>query len=143
MKKADFLLDGLEKTSDMKRALFLSLVAHLVLAVATSVPLFVDWCRWGLHTPSTINRLKIEDRNAREAAERKAALEAKVAEANGAGASRPAAGAQQPAAGKADAAGKTDAAPTAKEGQPQKTPPEVQPLPPKSEFELGDDLLLD
>lgn len=136
MKKADFLLDGLEKTSDMKRAMVMSIVVHLAIAVVTSVPLFVDWCRWGLHTPSTINRLKIEERTEREAAERKAALEAKVAEANGAGAQ-----AQQSAA-KPEAA-KPDAAPAEKAAKEQKTPPEVQPLPPKSEFELGDDLLMD
>ena len=137
IKHPDDLIAGLGK-SVMGKALLYSIIGHFVLTGATSVSLFKDWTVYGVKSPSAINAIKTEENRVKEEAERrrkaeeKAAAEAKAeAEAKAKIAEeqkknpKPAASAAAPAEG-----GKV-------------VPPEVQPLPPKKDFEYGDDLSLD
>jgi len=120
------------------RALAMSVVAHVALLGATSVSLFRDWAEYGVHSPSYINaertkaRREAEETRRREEAEKKAALEAsKASEAKAAAATN----ATEKAEGRPEA--------PAVEGQAEKAPPEIKPLPPKASFEYGEDLSLD
>ena len=136
MKKPDTLLVEIEKSIFVK-SIVISIVAHVLLLGLTSFPLFADWTKYGIHSPSFINGQKTAENKAREAAERKAAAEKKAAEEQ---AKAESAATNATAKAEAPAKGGT---PAVAEGEEKKTPPEVEALPPKSEFTLGDDLSLD
>lgn len=143
MKKPDTLLVEIEKSIFMK-AIVISLIAHALLLGLTSFSLFADWTKYGVHSPSYINGQKAEENKRREAEERKAAAEKKAAEEQ---AKAQAAATNQTASVEGKGAAKKNAAPenatpAAEEGG-KVTPPEVEALPPKKEFQLGDDLSLD
>ncbi|MBQ3316248.1 MAG: hypothetical protein IJG70_09885 [Kiritimatiellae bacterium] len=148
MKKPDMLLTDIER-SIFAKALVISIIAHAVLLGGTSFSLFADWGKYGVHSPSYINAQKSKENKEAEAARRKAAAEEKAAEeAKKAESEKSAAAAKDakaaaPAATNAANAAKpaTAATPAAEDGK--VTPPEVEPLPPKKEFQLGDDLSLD
>lgn len=140
MKKPDMLLTEIERSIFVK-ALVISIIAHVLLLAATSFPLFADWSRYGVHSPSYINAQKAKENKEAEAARRKKEIEEKAeaasSEKSGEAAKADAKGAApaaKPADGKAEAAAAKD--------EPV-TPPELEPLPPKKEFQLGDDLTLD
>ena len=122
MKKPDMLLTDIER-SIFAKALVISIIAHAALLGGTSFSLFADWGKYGVHSPSYINAKKTEAEKA--AAPAKDAKAAAPAATNAANAATPA----------------TAATPAAEDGK--VTPPEVEPLPPKKEFQLGDDLSLD
>ena len=130
----DDLLTGIG-TSIMTKAIVYSIIAHFVLTVATSIPLFIDWTHYGVKSPSAINAIrteenrKLEEENRRKKAAEKAEAEAKAAEE--------AKKNPKPAAPQASQTSQTSQTSSAV------TPPEVQPLPPKKEFQYGDDLSLD
>ena len=139
MKKPDMLLTDIER-SIFAKALVISIIAHVALLGGTSFSLFADWGKYGVHTPSYINAQKSKENKEAEAERRKAAAEEKAAEeAKKAEAEKTAAPAATNAANAATPA--TAATPAAEDGK--VTPPEVEPLPPKKEFQLGDDLSLD
>ena len=148
MKKPDMLLTDIER-SIFAKALVISIIAHVALLGGTSFSLFADWGKYGVHSPSYINAQKSKENKEAEAerrkaaAEEKAAEEAKKAEAEKAAAPAKDAKAAAPAATNAANAATpaTAATPAAEDGK--GTPPEVEPLPPKKEFQLGDDLSLD
>ena len=148
MKKPDMLLTDIER-SIFAKALVISIIAHAALLGGTSFSLFADWGKYGVHSPSYINAQKSKENKEAEAARRKAAAEekaaeeAKKAEAEKAAAPAKDAKAAAPAATNAANAATpaTAATPAAEDGK--VTPPEVEPLPPKKEFQLGDDLSLD
>ena len=148
MKKPDMLLTDIER-SIFAKALVISIIAHAALLGGTSFSLFADWGKYGVHSPSYINAQKSKENKEAEAARRKAAAEekaaeeAKKAEAEKAAAPAKDAKAAAPAATNAANAAKpaTAATPAAEDGK--VTPPEVEPLPPKKEIQLGDDLSLD
>ena len=133
MKKPDMLLTDIER-SIFAKALVISIIAHTALLGGTSFSLFADWWTYGVHSPSYINAQKSKENKEAEAARRKAAAEEKAAEE-----------AKKAKTEKAAAPAATNAAnaatPAAEDGK--VTPPEVDPLPPKKEFQLGDDLSLD
>lgn len=137
MKKPDMLLTEIERSIFVK-ALVISIIAHIVLLGGTSFSLFADWGKYGVHSPSYINAQKTKENKEAEAARRKAAAEAKAAEE----AAKAAAAASNKTA-KASAPAKNGATPATVGVEEKKTPPEVEPLPPKKEFQLGDDLSLD
>ena len=118
----DRLLVNIGK-SIMFKAMVISIIAHVVFTGITSIGLFKDWCTYGVKSPSAINAIRTQERKDAEAKQRKAEAEAKAKEAE----------AKREEEKKAAATNQGDA----------KTPPEVQPLPPKKEFQLGDDLSLD
>lgn len=139
MKKPDMLLTDIER-SIFAKALVISIIAHAALLGGTSFSLFADWGKYGVHSPSYINAQKSKENKEAEAERRKAAAEEKAAEeAKKAEAEKAAAPAATNAANAATPA--TTATPAAEDGK--VTPPEVEPLPPKKEFQLGDDLSLD
>ena len=148
MKKPDMLLTDIER-SIFAKALVISIIAHAALLGGTSFSLFADWGKYGVHSPSYINaqtskeNKEAEAERRKAAAEEKAAEEAKKAEAEKAAAPAKDAKAAAPAATNAANAATpaTAATPAAEDGK--VTPPEVEPLPPKKEFQLGDDLSLD
>ena len=152
MKKPDMLLTDIER-SIFAKALVISIIAHAALLGGTSFSLFADWGKYGVHSPSYINAQKSKENKEAEAERRKAAAEEKAAEeAKKAEAEKAAAPAKDTAKdAKAAAPAATNAAPSAtpataatpaaEDGK--VTPPEVEPLPPKKEFQLGDDLSLD
>lgn len=136
VKHPDDLLEGIGR-SIMTKALVYSIVGHVVLTAATSIPLFRDWTVYGIKAPTTINAIRTEENRRREEEERRQKAAAK-AEAE----AKADAEAKAKAAESAKGAAPTAAA-AAAPGQDAKTPPEVQPLPPKRDFEYGDDLSLD
>ena len=159
VKHPDDLLEGLGR-SIMTKALVYSIIGHVVVTAATSIPLFKDWTVYGIKAPTTINAIRTEENRKREEEERrqkaaaKAEAEAKAQaeaaakaaeESKGKGKAKPAAanasGAATAAAAPA-AGGQGEAAAAAGESG-EKKPPEVQPLPPKRDFEYGEDLSLD
>ena len=130
--RPDDLLTGIG-TSIMPKAIVYSIIAHFVLTVATSIPLFVDWTHYGVKSPSAINAIRTEEnRQKAEAERRQKAAEKAEAEAKAAAE----AAAKQPTA-------PTPTNPLTSSSPDAKTPPEVQPLAPKKTFEYGDDLSLD
>ena len=152
--RPDDLLEGIGR-SIMGKALFASVVIHLVVTGATSISLFRDWQTYGVKSPSAINAIRTEEnRKAEEArrraaaaakaeAEAKAAAELKAEEAKKGTAAPTSAPTAEPSAAPA-ASEPAAAAPAAQPAAaPKVVPPEVQPLPPKKEFEYGDDLSLD
>lgn len=145
MKKPDMLLTDIER-SIFAKALVISIIAHAALLGGTSFSLFADWGKYGVHSPSYINAQKSKENKEAEAERRKAAAEEKAAEeAKKAEAEKAAAPAKDAKAAATNAAPSatpaTAATPAAEDGK--VTPPEVEPLPPKKEFQLGDDLSLD
>ena len=154
MKKPDMLLTDIER-SIFAKALVISIIAHAALLGGTSFSLFADWGKYGVHSPSYINAQKSKENKEAEAERRKAAAEEKAAEeakkAEAEKAAAPAKDAKDAKDAKAAAPAATNAAnaatpataatPAAEDGK--VTPPEVEPLPPKKEFQLGDDLSLD
>ena len=148
MKKPDMLLTDIER-SIFAKALVISIIAHAALLGGTSFSLFADWGKYGVHSPSYINAQKSKENKEAEAARRKAAAEEKAAEeakkAESEKAAAPAKDAKAAAPAATNAANAatpaTAATPAAEDGK--VTPPEVEPLPPKKEFQLGDDLSLD
>ena len=145
MKKPDMLLTDIER-SIFAKALVISIIAHVALLGGTSFSLFADWGKYGVHSPSYINAQKSKENKEAEAERRKAAAEEKAAEeAKKAEAEKAAAPAKDAKAAATNAAPSatpaTAATPAAEDGK--VTPPEVEPLPPKKEFQLGDDLSLD
>ena len=142
----DDLLTGIGK-SIMAKAVVYSIIGHFILTAATSVSLFKDWTVYGVKSPSAINAIRTEENRQKEEAERrkkaeeKAAAEAKAeaeAKAKAAEAAKKGGAAAAPAAA---ADGSSTNATAGADGK--IVPPEVQPLPPKKEFEYGDDLSLD
>ena len=149
MKKPDMLLTDIER-SIFAKALVISIIAHAALLGGTSFSLFADWGKYGVHSPSYINAQKSKENKEAEAERRKAAAEEKAAEeakkAEAEKAAAPATDAAKDAKAAAtnaapSATPATAATPAAEDGK--VTPPEVEPLPPKKEFQLGDDLSLD
>lgn len=139
MKKPDMLLTDIER-SIFAKALVISIIAHAALLGGTSFSLFADWGKYGVHSPSYINAQKSKENKEAEAERRKAAAEEKAAEEAKKAEAEKAAAPAAPAATNA-ATPATAATPAAEDGK--VTPPEVEPLPPKKEFQLGDDLSLD
>ena len=161
-KKPDELLAGIGK-SIMPKAIAYSTVGHIALMVLTSFGLFADWAYTETYedpvdgggtvtrtvrpylfkAPTTINAGKKKRAQEEEERQRKAAAEAKAAERAKAAAEEAAKAAEeakknpQPAAAQASQTSQTSQTSSAV------TPPEVQPLPPKKEFQYGDDLSLD
>lgn len=136
----DDLLAGI-RHSILGLAIVISTVVHLILIGVTSFGLYRDWGEFGLHsaeygfhTPSVMNQIKTarqraaDDEARRVAAEEKAAAAAAVAAA---AANNATAGTAEAAAGNTNT---LDAAPV--------TPPELEPLPPKADFNFGEDLQL-
>lgn len=127
------------RRSIMGLALALSALIHIVLIGGTSFGLYRDWAKYGLrsddlgfHTPSDINLIKAREQREADDAARKLAAERKAeAAAAFTATNAPAA----TAASSLTPAGSVTNTGTVK-------PPEVQPLPPKSEFSFGDDLVL-
>ena len=145
LKRPDDLLTGIGR-SIMGRAIVYSLLVHLVLTVATSLPLFNDWRTYGVKSPSAINAIRTEENRQREAEERRKKAEEKAAAEAKAEAEAKAKAAEEAKKGgaAAPAAAADGSSTNATAGADGKVvPPEVQPLPPKKEFEYGDDLSLD
>lgn len=144
MKKPDELIAQIDR-SIFAKALVVSVLAHAALMGATSVSLFQDWMTYGVHAPSYINAEKTRARReAEEAQRREATLEKARAEAAAAEAAKAAAATNQAAQAAAPAQPTVAAAEAAAaEADAKKTPPEVEPLPPKKEFRYGEDLTLD
>jgi len=138
--RPDDLLEGIGK-SIMGKALLYSVIGHLLLTVLTSFSLFKDWTVYGVKSPSAINAIRTEENRVREEQERREKAAAKAAAAAKAEEEAAAAKTNQTAT----AAGGTNAtaAAAAPAADGKVTPPEVQPLPPKKEFEYGDDLSLE
>ena len=133
-KDPDLLLEPLGR-SIMVKALIISAVAHVVIIFGTSFGLYADWAEFGVQSPSSIKMKKkelqeqVEEEARPKAAEERAAQvqEAAVAaEGDGAAAGTNAPGGAAPAP-----------APKAEEKAP--VAPEIEPLPPKSGFSLGED----
>jgi len=146
MKKPDELIVEIDK-SIFAKALVISVIAHVVLMGLTSIELFRDWGRYGVHSPSYINAQKARERkDAEEIARKQAQLEKAQKEAAEAEAKAAAAATNKTvkASSPTNGTGKVSAAAkVVAEENGKKTPPEVQPLPPKKEFQYGDDLSLD
>jgi sRNA-binding carbon storage regulator CsrA len=133
-KDPDLLLEPLGR-SIMVKALIISAVAHVVIIFGTSFGLYADWAAFGVQSPSSIKMKKkelqeqVEEEARRKAAEERAAQvqEAAVAaegDGSAAGTNAPSGAAPAPA-------------PKAEEKAP--VAPEIEPLPPKSGFSLGED----
>lgn len=153
VKHPDDLIENLGR-SIMLKAVVYSIIGHVVFTAATSIPLFKDWTVYGIKAPTTINAIRTEENRKKEEEERRAKAAAKAeaeAKAQAEAAAKaaeeakkggkrkaPAASAPAPATGAAAAV-----APAAEGEDGAKKPPEVQPLPPKKDFEYGDDLSLD
>ena len=144
LKRPDDLLTEIGR-SIMNKALVWSIVGHFVFTVLTSIPLFCDWTHYGIKSPSAINAIRTEENRKKEDEERKQKAIQKAEEAKAAA-----------EAAKTNSITKTGTVPSASSptGAVQNaakqqatdgkiTPPEVQALPPKKEFEYGDDLSLD
>lgn len=150
LKTPEDLLAGIGR-SIMAKAIVLSILAHIVLMGATSVSLFRDWAKYGVKSPSAINVIRTQENRAAEEARKKAEAEAKAAAEAKAEAEAKARIAEEQKKGGAKPAEKTaprdegvaseGAARTAEAGE--KKPPEIEPLPPKKEFQYGEDLSLD
>lgn len=140
MKKPDTLLTEIERSIFVK-ALVISIIAHVVLLAATSTSLFADWTKYGVHSPSYINAVKSKENKEAEETRRKAELEAKATAAAEEKTKQDEAKVKEAA----DAGSKEKPAASAKDASAGEkvTPPEIEPLPPKKEFQLGDDLSLD
>ena len=149
MKTPDELVVGIER-SIFGRALMISVIVHVVLIGGTSMSLYKDWQKYGFHAPSYINAVKTQENREAEEARRKAAAEEKAAKeaakaeemkafAATNGVKKAAGAAKSAAAG----AAKATAPAAAVEETKDKTPPELEPLPPKKDFEYGEDLSLD
>ena len=65
----DDLLTGIGK-SIMAKAVVYSIIGHLILMAATSIPLFKDWAVYGVKSPSAINAIRTEENRQKEEAER-------------------------------------------------------------------------
>ena len=143
MKKPDELIANIDR-SIFAKALVMSVIAHADLMGATSVSLFQDWMRYGFHSPSYINAEKTRERREAEETRRREAT-AEKAKSEAAEAKKTAPGQTDQAAPAAEPAKQTVAVEeaAAAEEKEKKTPPEVEPLPPKKEFQYGDDLTLD
>ncbi|MCR5840334.1 MAG: hypothetical protein K6G94_11960 [Kiritimatiellae bacterium] len=141
MRKPDELVAQIDR-SIFAKALVISIVAHAALMGATSVSLFQDWMRYGFHSPSYINAEKTRERREAEETRRR---EATAEKANAEAEAKKAAGETNQVAAAVEPAKQTVAAEeaAAAKASEEKTPPEVQPLPPKKEFQYGDDLTLD
>ena len=137
IKRPDDLLVEIGR-SIMNKALVWSIIGHFVFTVLTSIPLFVDWTHYGIKSPSAINAIRTEENRKLEEENRKKKAMEKAEEAKAAA-----------EASKTNSISKTVGATTNAAEKVQKpddgkiTPPEVQALPPKKEFEYGDDLSLD
>ena len=166
MKKPDELVVEIER-SVFGKAIVISLIAHLVLMGATSLSLFRDWTYttsyedkdddgntitrvihpYLLKSPSYINAQKSKARHDEEELARKKAAAEKAAAAEAAraaAATNKTAQASAPVATNAAAQASASAQETiATQEEKRKTPPEVQPLPPKKDFQYGEDLSLD
>ena len=143
MKKPDELIANIDR-SIFAKALVMSVIAHAAMMGATSVSLFQDWMRYGFHSPSYINAEKTRERREAEETRRREAT-AEKAKSEAAEAKKTAPGQTDQAAPAAEPAKQTVAVEeaAAAEEKEKKTPPEVEPLPPKKEFQYGDDLTLD
>ena len=141
MKKPDELIANIDR-SIFAKALVISIIAHAALMGATSVSLFQDWMRYGFHSPSYINAEKTRERREAEETRRR---EATAEKANAEAEAKKAAGETNQVAAAVEPAKQTVAAEeaAAAKASEEKTPPEVEPLPPKKEFQYGDDLTLD
>lgn len=146
MKTPDELVVGIER-SIFGRALLISVIVHVVLIGGTSMSLYKDWQKYGFHAPSYINAVKTQENREAEEARRKAAAEEKAAKEAAKAEEMKAFAATngvKKAGAKSAAAGAKAATPAAAvEEAKDKTPPELEPLPPKKDFEYGEDLSLD
>lgn len=148
-KTPDMLLENIGK-SIMFKAMILSIIGHIIFTGATSISLWKDWAndweRFGLKAPGTINAIKGADKKAADEAKRKAEAAAKAeAEAKAAAEKKEAEAKERDkqAKSKAEGEGQASTNGAAVDEKGEKKPPEVQPLPPKKDFQLGDDLSLD
>lgn len=117
-KDPDELLAGTNR-STMLNATAVSLAIHLALIFGTSFGLYAQWGEYGFHSPSRIKEIKKErEDEAAEEARRKAVRERAAA---------------QEAAKEQSAA-----APQGERAQPP-AEPELEALPPKAGFTLGED----
>ena len=144
-KRPDDLLVEIGR-SIMNKALVWSIIGHFVFTIFTSIPLFCDWTHYGIKSPSAINAIRTaENRKAEEEARKKKAQE--KAEAAKAAAEAAKTNTITKASGTATNATDKVAGDKAQQAKPAEdgkiTPPEVEALPPKKEFEYGDDLSLD
>ena len=128
MKKPDELIANIDR-SIFAKALVMSVIAH----AALMGPSYIN-------AEKTRERREAEETRRREATAEKAKSEAAEAEAK-----KAAPGQTDQAAPAAEPAKQTVAVEeaAAAEEKEKKTPPEVEPLPPKKEFQYGDDLTLD
>ncbi len=135
LSKSDSLLVNIGRSIVFK-ATVISIILHAVLMGGTSIGLFKDWQVYGIKSPSQINAIRTAERKEAEEKKRKAAAAEK--------AKKEAAAAEEArniaATNKVQSAAAAQTGELTKDG---KKPPEVQPLPPKKEFEYGDDLSLD
>lgn len=136
LSKSDSLLVNIGRSIVFK-ATVISIILHAALMGGTSIGLFKDWQVYGIKSPSQINAIRTAERKEAEEKKRKAeAAEKAKKEAAAAEEARKVAATNKVQSAAAPAA----AGELTKDG---KKPPEVQPLPPKKDFEYGDDLSLD
>lgn len=141
MKKPEELVTEIER-SIFGKALVVSFVAHVILIAVTSVSLFKDWGEYGVHSPSYINGVRSAKLKAEEEARRKAAAEAKAAEEAARAEQMKAAASSNRTAKASNVVSTPAAAERAEKDAKAKSvePPEIKPLPPKKDFEYGEDL---
>ena len=142
MKTPDELVVGIER-SIFGRALILSVIVHILLIGVTSVSLYRDWATYGVHSPSYINSVKSQQTREAEETRRKVAAEAKAAEEAAKAEQMKAIAATNGTAKATGAASGKSVDVDSDKRTKSVTPPEVKPLPPKKEFEYGEDLSLD
>ena len=113
--------------STLTKAMLTSTVIHCVLIFGTSFGLYSDWVEvGGIHSPSKIKQMRADSEKEKADEERRLASEKRAAEM----------------AAAAEAAPAPTPATTPAANPPQATPnvPDLEPLPPKEGFSLGDDL---
>lgn len=131
-KDPDLLLEPLGR-SIMVKALIISAVAHVVIIFGTPFGLYADWAAFGVQSPSSIKMKKKELQEQVEEEARRKAAEARAAQVQEAAVAAEGGGAPSGT----HAPGGVAPAPKAEE--PAAVPPELEPLPPKSGFTLGED----
>lgn len=117
--------------STLAKAMLISTVIHCVLIVGTSFGLYADWVEvGGIYSPSTIKQMRAKSEKDAADEERRVAAEKRAAEMAAAAEAAPA---SKPAATPAPTPAPPQASPTA---------PDLEPLPPKEGFTLGEDFTL-
>lgn len=117
--------------STLTKAMLISTVIHFVLIFGTSFGLYADWVEvGGIHSPSTIKQMRAKSEKDAADEERRVAAEKRAVEMAAAAEAAPA---SKPAATPAPTPTPPLASPTA---------PDLEPLPPKEGFTLGEDFTL-